>query len=273
MAKSARRGSRKRRRSGLAIRLIGSLATVCGEVIGRNPAVAGGFTAFAVVFAYVASNALWYQPQAHGHVFLRTRPAHVFHATKRQPAMSIPQGSAASSSAKQSAAAPAPKSDPLIARMQTQLKELGLYDGPVDGIDGPQTESALEAYEKARPPVAKTAAAAPAGDQPASDPAGSQPAVVVPVPRPTPPEADVDSTTTTAEIPSQSASSRLPAADIVRIQAGLKAFGNDGIEIDGVIGSRTRGAIREFQALFHMPVTGEPDRALLAKMQDIGLIN
>lgn len=57
-----------------------------------------------------------------------------------------------------------------------------------------------------------------------------------------------------------------------RVQAGLKAFGNDGIEIDGVMGERTRTAISEFQSLFGLPVTGEADPALIAKMQEIGLI-
>ena len=59
----------------------------------------------------------------------------------------------------------------------------------------------------------------------------------------------------------------------MKIQAGLKAFGNDGIEIDGVIGARTKAAIREFQALFGLPETGEPDPAVYAKMREIGLTN
>jgi peptidoglycan hydrolase-like protein with peptidoglycan-binding domain len=60
---------------------------------------------------------------------------------------------------------------------------------------------------------------------------------------------------------------------VVRIQAGLKAFGNDEMEIDGVIGSRTKAAIREFQSLFGLPETGEPDQAVYAKMKEIGLTN
>lgn len=59
----------------------------------------------------------------------------------------------------------------------------------------------------------------------------------------------------------------------MKIQAGLKAFGNDGIEIDGVPGARTKSAIREFQALFGLPETGEPDPAVYVKMREIGLTN
>jgi peptidoglycan hydrolase-like protein with peptidoglycan-binding domain len=60
---------------------------------------------------------------------------------------------------------------------------------------------------------------------------------------------------------------------IVKIQAGLKAFGNDGIELDGVVGARTTAAIREFQSLFGLPETGAPDEAVYAKMREIGLTN
>ena len=68
---------------------------------------------------------------------------------------------------------------------------------------------------------------------------------------------------------------RAPAADerIRRIQAGLRSFGNDQIVIDGLTGSRTRSAILEFQALFGLPETGDPDDAVVAKMKEIGLIN
>lgn len=67
----------------------------------------------------------------------------------------------------------------------------------------------------------------------------------------------------------------VPAADqhVMKIQAGLKAFGNDAIEIDGVAGARTKAAIREFQALFGLPESGEADDVVYAKMREIGLIN
>ncbi len=44
-----------------------------GGVIARNPSVAGGTTAFVVIFSFVAANALWYQPGTHPHPFFRTR--------------------------------------------------------------------------------------------------------------------------------------------------------------------------------------------------------
>ncbi|MEQ9571495.1 MAG: peptidoglycan-binding domain-containing protein, partial [Nitratireductor sp.] len=51
------------------------------------------------------------------------------------------------------------------------------------------------------------------------------------------------------------------------------AFGHDGIDLDGIVGEQTSSAIREFQSLFGLPVTGQPDAQLLAKMTEIGLTN
>ncbi|KQT06307.1 peptidoglycan-binding protein [Rhizobium sp. Leaf391] len=44
-----------------------------GSLAARNPGVFGGSMAFAVVFSFVAANALWYQPGAHPSPLLRTR--------------------------------------------------------------------------------------------------------------------------------------------------------------------------------------------------------
>ena len=59
---------------------------------------------------------------------------------------------------------------------------------------------------------------------------------------------------------------------VAKVQAGLKEFGNEAIEVDGVMGARTAAAIREFQSLFGLDVTGDADQAVYAKMKEIGLI-
>ena len=74
---------------------------------------------------------------------------------------------------------------------------------------------------------------------------------------------------------SERAGGERPTADarIVKIQAGLKAFGNDDMQLDGVVGARTKAAIKEFQSLFGLPQTGEPDEIVYVKMREIGLTN
>lgn len=44
-----------------------------GGVASRNPGIFGGSAAFAVVFSFVAANAMWYQPGGHPSPFMRTR--------------------------------------------------------------------------------------------------------------------------------------------------------------------------------------------------------
>ncbi|MBK3745854.1 peptidoglycan-binding protein, partial [Paraburkholderia aspalathi] len=88
--------------------------------------------------------------------------------------------------------------------------------------------------------------------------------------------ATVDTTTTAAPSRNEvvaTAPITVSSQDIVRVQAGLKAFGNDLIQVDGVAGRTTQDAIREFQKLFGMQVSGNVDAALVGKMREIGLIS
>ena len=244
---------------------------VAGFLLQHRTAV-GAVTAFAVAFAYVAANAMWYQPHAHGSAFFATRPQPAAMPAPARLEQPTAQADAAAVEtiiriereklrAHESGAAtpPAPKGDPVVQEVQRILSGLNLYSGTVDGLTGPQTRSAIEAYRKM---VGLTVSAeiddqllAQLGARPRS--ASGAP----PLPQGSP---------GTDMIETSSAPPRGDAM-VKRIQAGLKAFGNDGIEIDGVVGSRTRAAILEFQSLFGLAETGEPDQAVYAKMRDIGL--
>lgn len=255
-----------------------------GAFLARHRVAVGGVTAFAVAFSYVAANAIWYQPHAHGSAFFATRPlagavaipgdapvdpqrVETIIRLEREPAqpailpeprveaglpVPVPQPA-------QQAAAPDRRGDPVIEEVQRILAGLNLYSGDVDGLTGPQTRAAIENYRR----IVGLSASAEVDDQLLAQ-LGAAPRTAIAAP-PLPagsPGTDLIET-----------SSAHPRGDamILRIQAGLKAFGNDGIEVDGVVGSRTRAAIREFQSLFGLPETGEPDQTLYAKMRDIGL--
>ena len=268
-------------------RRAGDLHDEDGGVTGyllRHRAAVGGVTAFAVAFSYVAANAMWYQPHAHDGAFFATRPPVAQQPTSQhapmprpdrmeQPAVEVDAAAvetiiriereklAAREAPGQAAAAtPAsPPGDPVVLEVQRILAGLNLYSGAMDGLTGPQTRSAIEAYRKM---VGLTASAeiddhllAQLGARPRS--ATGAP----PLPHGSPGTDMIET------------SSAPPRDDTVvkRIQAGLRAFGNDGIEIDGVVGSRTRAAVLEFQSLFGLPETGEPDQTVYAKMREIGL--
>ena len=256
-------------------------ATSIGLAISRNPILVGGATAFFVAFSYVSANALWYQPHFHDGAIIATREKAVTAAeppsagsaeAARQevPVRSVPVSrvtvplpETAPRDDVRTDAIPEPDGEATLRKVQSVLRELDLYSGEVDGLNGPQTRSAVEAYQRIvglpetgeiddrllrQLGAEERTVTASAGDT------GGATADTVPAPRTAADRTVADPT-------------------ISRIQAGLRAFGHESMEIDGMLGSETRSAIREFQSLFGLEVTGEPNERLLAKMIETGLIN
>jgi len=267
-----------------------------GAAILSRPALVGGTTAFLVATAFVSANALWYQPYQHTGAFFTTRAVIERHpAAAAEPQAASPQPgpapqrfdvqpAASRPTAETTASLPAGDLD--VALVQQVLKRLELYDGEVDGLAGPRTAAAVEHYQRlvgiaatgridavllSQLGVEGTSPVAGNASDTAAEPevAGSaaSPALAIPASAPLPqPRPETDARIIQAAY-------RAPDPTVMRIQAGLKAFGNDAIELDGVVGARTRAAIREFQSLFGLQVTGEPDAAVYAKMREIGLTN
>ncbi|MEK1890814.1 MAG: peptidoglycan-binding domain-containing protein [Phyllobacterium sp.] len=291
MPKPVNRPSKRRARKRGRVTVV---LLAAGGLVASNPAIAGGTTAFLVTLGFISANALWYQPHVHDGVFFRTRPELVFKPIKQQAS---PLGKASDNSDNQPVDAPirkvtsvpvpqsqdpiaaaingdpvlAPGGDPEVAKLQQKLLALGLYTGTVDGISGKGTRAAIEAYRKAAAEIGIDAE--PAVDKPSETTAS----IAVPAKKPTQSEESAIvqkvSTSPAQNVAASGAPGGLSPAEIVRVQAGLRAFGNDMVEIDGKVGGSTKAAVSEFQKLFRLPVTGEPDAKLLAKMQEIGLIN
>lgn len=246
---------------------------------GGRRVLAGGGTALAVIFAFVAANALWYQPHAHKSPILSTRTVHLPQSvrdtggtteTARGPATAtrddLDDVPTTVIRLEREVPAPAP-GDPLVADIQQVMAELGLYEGEIDGLAGPMTRAAIEAYQN-------TIGLQVTGqiDETLIAKLGIAGEAAVPIPPAAPrPERQDAARPATDAVQTASLSEEVGDALVRRVQAALRAFGNDDIEIDGVAGPRTRAAIREFQSLFGLPETGEPDREVYAKMREIGL--
>ncbi|TPK75142.1 peptidoglycan-binding protein [Mesorhizobium sp. B2-3-14] len=260
MARSAKQAKAVKRR-GNAFQ-DGAIAV--GGMISRNPVLVGGSTAFLVTLFYVSANALWYQPFPHAGAFFATRNFQGFpHAAADEPETTI--------NIVRSNAAPAPiKGDPVVEQVQGILKDLDFYSGTVDGISGPNTRKAIQAYQQKVGLNASGEIDALLLDQLGATPKTA--AVPKPQPRPDMPPAAVPVSLQTNEAQANAALQG-PDPRIVKIQAGLKAFGNDDMQLDGVVGARTKAAIKEFQSLFGLPQTGEPDEIVYVKMREIGLTN
>lgn len=237
-------------------------AVAVGQVISRNPVLVGGSTAFLVTLFYVSANALWYQPFPHTGAFFATRSIENFpHTVSNEPETTI-------NIVRQAPAQPAAKPDPVVQQVQGILKDLNFYDGTVDGLTGPATRKAIQAYQlKVGLPASGEV------DGALLDQLGARQTTSA-IPHPAPRPAGGAAVPTPAPIPASApANGGAPDARIVKIQAGLKAFGNNDMQLDGVVGARTKAAIKEFQALFGLPETGEPDEAVYVKMREIGLTN
>jgi peptidoglycan hydrolase-like protein with peptidoglycan-binding domain len=133
-----------------------------------------------------------------------------------------------------------------------------MYDGSVDGVAGPKTLAAIRAFQRRAGLEPNGKAGAPLLDaiRTASVPA---------------PKLKVVKTKSDPRNPPAS-ETKAASPEVARIQAALKQLGYEGIEPDGITGTKTRDAVRAFQAKLKMTVTGEPDAALLSIMVKQGWI-
>jgi peptidoglycan hydrolase-like protein with peptidoglycan-binding domain len=152
-----------------------------GSVISAHPSLAGGSVAFAVIFGFVATNALWHQPGQHPAPILKTRDVassapplasakpeamtplikgaptrtvttYRIERSDETPTASIPVPVAPAPAVPQQVApevSTAPASDPVLMQIQTALARNGLYTGEIDGLMGPKSAAAIRAWEKA----------------------------------------------------------------------------------------------------------------------------
>lgn len=223
-------------------------------LIARNPTLVGGTTAFLVALSFVSANALWYQPHAHSGAFFATRDF-----VRPQVPVELPQETTIIIERPETPPVVV-EGDPTVKSVQKTLKDLNFYDGEVDGLYGPNTRLAIEAYQSKMGMQATGTV-----DDALLDHLGTGSVTKAAVPSPAPRD---DAAPQPAKTVSLTRDER-----VARVQAGLKEFGNDGMEVDGLMGVKTEAAIREFQSLFGLPVTGQADEQVHAKMREIGLID
>ncbi|MCO5083422.1 MAG: peptidoglycan-binding protein [Rhizobiaceae bacterium] len=267
MTRSAKRPKRQPEPS----RPLAAAASGVAGAISRNPALVGGSTAFLVALSFVSANALWYQPFAHPDAFFSTREIEHGEALPRLSETTI------NIERPEEPVVRKIEGDPVTKSVQAVLKELNLYQGTVDGLSGPNTRKAVEAYQRTVGlPVTGTI------DQTLLEQLDTNPtAAINPVPAAKPSAAvkQQPKRASIEDIISEPLAARFEGPDnseagrIRKLQAGLKQSGRKDIEVDGIMGSRTRSAIEDFQARNGLPKTGLPDEAVFAAMRKKGLID
>lgn len=298
-----KRKSPKKTTAQIGAGIVSLVVSAIGREILRHPKMVGSCGAFAVVFGFVAANALWYQPGVHPSPFLRTRDAEnpngiagyrpaeplgthgnvtTFRIerpaeteTAQQPAAETPAQPAAESQ----------KPQQIVADIQAELKKRGLYEGEADGRMGPRTAAAIMFFEETlgmeqtgEPTTRVLAAlridgatvAAIPRDRPADSTGGVE---IDPVaaairkaeaPRPKAEPASLNSSAKAAKPANREL--------IARIQQGLINIAYADVKVDGVAGQQTRNAIRAFEKHYRLPETGEPSEAVLKKLKSIGAL-
>jgi peptidoglycan hydrolase-like protein with peptidoglycan-binding domain len=138
--------------------------------------------------------------------------------------------------------------DPLVVAAQRELRRTGYYQGPIDGIPGPQTEAAILRFERAAG-LATTGAIGPELVHAVSTPERREP-------------------------PRDASEARAaPSTDrVVAIQHALARAAYGPLPADGIVGPQTREAIRRFQAHHGLPVTGELTDSLVVELRAVGVL-
>jgi len=234
-----------------------------GNTISRHPSIAGGVVAGAVIFGYVAMNAM-YQPGKHPSPWFVTRDDSVRQVAAVRQAVPVPENTVTTFKIER-ADAPAPVSDTqdtLVAQLQEALRARGIYDGIADGVAGPQTREAIRGYQVQ------------SGLEPTGEPTDALlvhilitnlESVATPQGRPEPEALTIPRPSSLT--PAESGSDL-----ILDIQTGLSNIAYADIKVDGIAGEQTRAAIADFQKHYRLPVTGKPDSAVLEKLKEIGAL-
>ncbi|MEO0329414.1 MAG: peptidoglycan-binding protein [Pseudomonadota bacterium] len=147
----------------------------------------------------------------------------------------------------------------LVREVQAELSAIGLYAGKVDGIFGDYTKRAIMTYQEKTGMI-------PDGEASYSLLANMKAASAV---------ARVQNSEVKPEAITVSMPDNVEADKtlISKIQTGLRdIYGDDTIVVDGLMGSQTRKAIREFQERFKLEANGKLDQPTISKLSQLRII-
>lgn len=226
----------------------GGVRALLRRALGRNPLDAIAIVLLLIAAGAILSNALYRQPGPH--------PAPIF-SIKPRPVAGEPAGGVVPAmprarpeglvTAKPEAAVRS-RAD-IIADIQRELSRRALYDGPVDGVLGPKTDSAIRDFE--------TSAKLKATGEPSED-------VLRAIAR-----APLKSEAAAPKAPARIdpiAELIAPSSRVIAVQRALNDFGYGPVKATGNYGSETISAIQKFERDRKLPVTGQISPRLLREL-------
>lgn len=240
----------------------GKLAHALTRTVAARPVLFAGCTLFIGAGAVVSANALlWQGGLHHPQPMLATRAVETTGVTSE--VASGPQPWRPSND-------PRIMSVPLVREVQGLLAQTGHYEAEIDGRPGQATDRAIRTFQAERglrvdgmaTPLLLTQIRQAAGDMPlpSERPEGRQYAGLT--------DLMSDLQTDGIDIPILDEEPADPQL-VRRIQEKLAAAKVAELTADGIMGAKTRSAIRSFQELDGMTVTGEPTPELLARLETL----
>jgi peptidoglycan hydrolase-like protein with peptidoglycan-binding domain len=218
------------------------------RALGGSPRDAFGLLLVAGLSGAILVNALYLQPGPHPSPIFTIRPRPV--TTEPVGSVAVPRPRPAE--AARTDPAPARPRAEIITDIQRALARHGFYDGPVDGVHGSRTDTAIRDFMQAaggkwagepneellrtitRSPLMKGTAAQHAATPGHSDPIGE---LIAPSPR-----------------------------RVLAVQRALADYGYGPLKPNGTLGAETRAAIEKFERDRKLPVTGQISDRLVREL-------
>jgi len=219
-----------------------------GNVARDNPVAAGGTVVMGLTACLIVANALGLQPGRHPAPYYTTRD---WPDTAPEPLAEADGGVTVQ------------EISTLVLDLQISLRKAGLYEGPLDGINGPATERAIRAFER-------KAGRVETGEASESLLAliwlhGTDPTALTapPVPRAKP----VTSGTPQQNTPEEAATGVDSDPRLKKIQHALSELGYGPLTVDGLMGTNTAAALKRFELDRGLPITGEANPQTLERLE------
>ena len=217
------------------------------QLLGWTARDAVGFAVGAFATLAIVINVLFMQSGSHPAPFFKPAEAAskpFSPESKPMPAVPIRRVEPAAGPAPAKAASPAARSPgEIITDIQRELSRRGYYDGPLDGLYGPRTDTAIRDFEHAT------------GLKPSTQPNEALLQAIIRSPGKA--GKGVTGTTAAVRVPTRTDAPDAASARVSAVQRALAEFGYGQIRASGIIDVDTRRVIERFERERNLPITGQ----------------
>ncbi len=226
----------------------GGVRGLLRRALGRSPLDAIGIFVLLIAVGAILINALYRQPGPHPAPIFSIKPRPVAGEPTGGVVPALPRARPEGLVTTKPEAAARSRAE-IITDIQRELSRRGLYDGPVDGVLGPKTDSAIRDFE--------TAAKMKASGEPTEN-------VLRAIQR-APLKAEAAAPKAPAR-PDPIAELIAPSQRVIAVQRALNDFGYGPVKATGNYGPETISAIQKFERDRKLPVTGQISPRLLREL-------